>query len=177
MIFKFVAMNGDYAREMINNWRYEGEFSIYDYVNEEECLLEDKNWGATRFAVLNEDEALVGELTIEFFREVDKNSENDGYVDIQTVKDNPDKVYQMWIGFGLKPNLTGRGIGKEFIPECVNYAVKCYNYKGDYVRLGVAEFNKRAIKTYERVGFKVFDIYNGEIAGEKMNIIWMKKSL
>lgn len=39
MNFKFVAINGDYAREMINNWRYENEFSIYDYVNEKECLL------------------------------------------------------------------------------------------------------------------------------------------
>lgn len=177
MNFKFVAMNGDYAREMINNWRYENEFSIYDYVNEKECLLEAENWGVTRFAVLNKDEELIGELTTEFFREVDKDSEDDGYVDIHTVNDNPDKIYEMWIGFGLKPNLIGRGIGKEFVSECLNFAVKFHNYKGDHVRLGVAEFNKRAIKTYERVGFQVYDTCDGEIAGREMNILWMKKAV
>ncbi|MGH4121595.1 MAG: GNAT family N-acetyltransferase [Clostridium sp.] len=177
MIFKFVAQNGDCAREMINNWKYEGEFSIYDFANEEEFLLKTENWGVERFAVLNEDEKLVGELTTEFFREVDKDSEEDGYVDIQTVKDNPDKVYEMWIGFGLRPDLTGKGIGKKFVSECVNFAVKQHNYKGDYVRLGVAEFNKRAIKTYEKVGFQVFNTYIGDIAGEKFKILWMKKRL
>ena len=155
MVFKFVALNEDYAREMINNWKYEGEYSIYDYSNEEECLFEEENWGVRRFAVLNEHGELVGELTTEFFRKVDKDSEDDGYVDIKTVKDNPDKVYQLWIGFGLKPNLTGRGIGKQFVSECLNFAVRFHNYKGDYVSLGVAEFNKRAIKTYERVGVQV----------------------
>lgn len=177
MIFKFVAQNGDYAREMINNWKYESEFSIYDYINEEELLLNAENWGAERFAVLNEDEELVGELTTEFFREVDKGSEDDGYVDVQTVKDNPDKVYEMWIGFSLRPDLTGKGLGKEFVSQCVNFAVKHHNYKGDYVRLGVAKFNKRAIKTYERVGFQVFDTCIGEIAEEKFKILWMKKRL
>lgn len=177
MIFKFVAQNGDYAREMINNWKYQGGFSIYDFVNEEEFLLKTENWGVERFAVLNEDEKLVGELTTEFFRVVDKDSEEDGYVGIQTVKDNPDKVYEMWIGFGLRPDLTGKGIGKKFVSECVNFAVKHHSYKGDYVRLGVAEFNKRAIKTYEKVGFQVFNTYIGEIAGEKFKILWMKKRL
>lgn len=177
MIFKFVAQNEDYAREMINNWKYEDEFSIYDYINEEELLLNAENWGAERFVVLNENEELVGELTTEFFEEVDKDSEDDGYVDVQTVKDNPDKTYEMWIGFGLRPDLTGKGLGKEFVSQCINFAVKHHNYKGDYVRLGVAEFNKRAVKTYERVGFEVFDTCTGEIAEEKLRILWMKKRL
>lgn len=177
MNFKFVALNDDYASEMINNWKYGGEYSIYDYENEEEFLLNSKNWGVERFVALDENEKLVGELTIEFFREVDKDSEDDGYVDIQTVKDNPYEVYEMWIGFGLRPDLTGKGIGKEFISECVNFAVKQYKYKGDYVRLGVAEFNKRAIKTYEKVGFQVFDTYNGEIDGKKHKILWMRKRI
>lgn len=177
MNFKFVSMNADYAQEMINTWKYENEFSIYNYVNEKECLLEAENWGLGRFAALNEDEELVGELTTEFFQEVDKSSEDDGYVDFQTVKANPNKVYDMWIGFGLKPVLTGKGLGKEFVSQCVDFAVKFHNYKGDYVRLGVAEFNKRATKTYERAGFQVFDSINVEIADKKYNILWMKKKV
>lgn len=88
---------------------------------------------------MNENEELVGELTIEFFREIVKDSEDDGYVDIQTVMENLEKIYEMWIGFGLKPDLTGKGIGKEFVSTCVNFAIKFHNYKGDYVRLGVAD--------------------------------------
>lgn len=177
MTFKFVAMNEDYAREMVDNWKYGGELSIYDYINEEEDLLECENWGTGRFAVLNENDELVGELTTQFFREVAKESEDDGYVDIKTVRENPDKVYEMWVGFGLKPDLTGKGIGKEFISECINFAVKFHNYKGDCIRLGVAEFNKRAIKTYEKIGFEVFDIYNGEIGDKNLKVLWMKKRL
>ncbi|HCQ89066.1 MAG TPA: N-acetyltransferase, partial [Clostridium sp.] len=45
MKYKFVAMNKGYAREMINNWKYEEKYSVYDYCNEEEALLEEESWG------------------------------------------------------------------------------------------------------------------------------------
>jgi len=53
-------MNDNYAKTMINEWKYENEYSIYDYCNEAEDLLEKKNWGFSKFAVLNEKEILVG---------------------------------------------------------------------------------------------------------------------
>ncbi len=53
MKFKFVPMNDNYAKTMINEWKYENEYSIYDYCNEAEDLLEKKNWGFSKFAVLN----------------------------------------------------------------------------------------------------------------------------
>jgi len=121
MKFKFVPMNDNYAKTMINEWKYENEYSIYDYCNEAEDLLEKKNWGFSKLAVLNEKEILVGELSINFFREVEEDSDDDGYVDIDTVKDNPDINYEMWVGFGLEPNLTGIGLGKEFVSACVNF--------------------------------------------------------
>lgn len=177
MKYKFVSMNKKHAREMINNWKYEGEYSVYDYCNEEESLLEEESWGFGKFAALDENNNLIGELTIEFFEEVDESSEDDGYVDIKTVKDNPNKIYEMWIGFGLRPDLTGQGLGSEYVSECVDFAVNHHNYKGDYVRLGVAEFNKRAIKSYKKADFKQFNTYEGEIAGKKFKILWMRKAL
>lgn len=51
MKFKFVPMNDNYAKTMINEWKYENEYSIYDYCNEAEDLLEKKNWGFSKFAV------------------------------------------------------------------------------------------------------------------------------
>lgn len=177
MNFKFVSMNEKYAREMIDSWKYGGEYSIYDYKNEEELLLEEQKWGKEKFAVLDEKDNLVGELTTEFFDEVDENSEDDGYVELDVVKNNPNKDYQMWIGFGKRPDLTGNGLGYEFVIACVDFAVKYHNYKGDYVKLGVAEFNKRAVRAYEKAGFEVFTTYNGEIAGKELKILWMRKKL
>jgi ribosomal-protein-alanine N-acetyltransferase len=179
MEFKVVPMKEEYAGEMINTWKYEGEYSIYDYSNEEEAeaLLQKELWGKGKFAVLDEKKSLVGELTIECFEEVPENSDGDGFVDIETIINSSDKVYEMWIGFGLRPDLTGKGLGKEFVLACVNFAVKHLNYKGEYVRLGVAEFNERARKAYEKAGFEVFNVYNGEISGKKLKVLWMKKEV
>jgi RimJ/RimL family protein N-acetyltransferase len=43
--------------------------------------------------------------------------------------------------------------------------------------LGVAEFNERARKAYEKAGFEVFNVYNGEISGKKLKVLWMKKEV
>ena len=77
---------------------------------------------------------------------------------------------ELWIGFGLKPELTGIGLGYGFVSACVEFAVTHSDYKGEYIRLGVAIFNKRAIKVYERVGFEIFDQYEGPMAGRTYEV-------
>ncbi len=83
----------------------------------------------------------------------------------------------MWVGFGMRPDLTGSGLGYEFISECISYAVDKHEYKGEYVRLGVAQFNKRAIKTYEKNGFEVFDTVKADINGTEHEVSFMRKLL
>ncbi|MCM1989004.1 GNAT family N-acetyltransferase [Oceanirhabdus seepicola] len=177
MKFKFVPMNLEYAQEMIQNWKYDGEYHIYDYKNEEEFLLEKETWGLGKFAVLNEEDKLIGELNIEFFKEGEEDSEDEGYVEHEVVKNNPQNIYEMWMGWGLNPKLCGKGHGKKFVSQCIDFAVKEYDYKGEFVRCGVAAFNERAIKVYERVGFETFHIHEGEIANEKFKIYHMRKKL
>ena len=91
MRFKFVAMNLEYARRMIDNWKYNDEYYIYDYSHEKELMLNTDNWGIGMFAVLNEEDNLVGEVNIEFYKE-DKEVENGGYVEYEVVKNNPENV-------------------------------------------------------------------------------------
>jgi [ribosomal protein S18]-alanine N-acetyltransferase len=172
MKFKFVAMNLEYANEMINNWKYGEKYHIYNYINEEELLLDEENWGEEKFAVLNEENNLVGELTIAFFKE-----EDDNCIEPRIVRNNPQDIYEMWIGWGLKPELCGKGLGLSFVLECINFAVKKYDYKGEYVRCGVAAFNKRAIKVYEKAKFETFHICEGEIANENHKILRMRKKI
>lgn len=177
MRYKFVPMNLEYAEDMINNWKYEGQYSTNDYINESEDLRDETSWGKSRFAVLNDENQQVGELTVEVCRPVPKNSEDDGFVEYNFYKENPDDDYELWIGFGLRPDLTGMGLGTEFVTRCVEYAVQHHNYKGEYVRLSVAESNQRAKKAYERAGFQIFDSCEADINNKKINFLWMKRKV
>jgi ribosomal-protein-alanine N-acetyltransferase len=55
--------------------------------------------------------------------------------------------------------------------------VKQSQYHGEYVRLGVATFNKRAIKAYEKAGFQTFERVVGTISGKTFECVHMRKEL
>jgi RimJ/RimL family protein N-acetyltransferase len=55
-------------------------------------------------------------------------------------------------GLGLRPDLTGRGLGLEFFRDGLEFGRE--RYLAGRVRLFVAAFNERAIKVYERAGFR-----------------------
>lgn len=55
------------------------------------------------------------------------------------------------VGLGLRPDMTGKGVGASFMEAGLGYAAAAYRPRG--FRLSVATFNQRAITVYERVGF------------------------
>ena len=56
------------------------------------------------------------------------------------------------IGLGLRPDCTGRGLGRAFVTRvCAWTAKRC---GAATIMLRVAAFNARAIAVYERVGFE-----------------------
>ena len=178
MEFQFVPMNLKYAEEMIKNWKYDGIYHIYDYKNEESDLLNQSIWGIEKFAALNENNDLAGELTIEFLRKKSNPDEEGCVIDYNIVKNNPIKNYDMWLGWGLKPELCGKGIGFKFVSDCINFSLEKYRYNGEYVKCAVAVFNERAIKVYKKIGFETFYIkMNGEIANEKYQFFHMQKKI
>jgi len=94
-------MNSEYADEIVFDWHYDGIYAFYDMTADEEDLkifLNQDYWQDTTFAVLDECNNLAGWAT--FYME-------DGI---------------MWLSLGLKPALTGRGLGEEFIIACVEFA-------------------------------------------------------
>ncbi|UCD22256.1 MAG: GNAT family N-acetyltransferase [Chloroflexota bacterium] len=131
MEYTFIPMNQKYANDILSNWHYSDVYSFYDMAADEDDLrifMDAKNWGNIIRAVLNEDDELVGWAS--FY------AEND----------------EFWLSLGLRPDLTDQGLGKEFVSECVRYAVSRYGIEHT-IKLAVALFNQRAIKVYQRVGF------------------------
>ena len=58
----------------------------------------------------------------------------------------------MFYGLGLRPDLTGRGLGLAFVTAGLDFAIE--RFEPSRFVLDVAEFNERAIRVYERVGFR-----------------------
>lgn len=172
MEYQFVPMTQEYAQAIVEGWKYGGEYSVYDYSNESDHMLDPAAWEAGIFAVLDDSGDLVGEVSIEFLDESDKYTEYAEFGDRALISSR-----EMWIGFGLRPDLVGRKLGPEFVRACVGHAVRCYDYQGEYVRLGVAAFNRRALKAYERAGFEVYDRAKGKIADREFDTVYMRRRL
>jgi [ribosomal protein S18]-alanine N-acetyltransferase len=56
------------------------------------------------------------------------------------------------VGLGLRPDLTGRGLGQSFLAAALTFATTTFHPAG--FRLTVAAFNERAIRVYKRAGFE-----------------------
>ena len=154
MEYKFVAMNQKYAAEIVE-WHYNGIYDFYDLDADEEDLaefLDSTNWDHI-FAVLNKNDELVGKFYYEF---------EDGI---------------MWVGFGLRPDLTGKRRGEGFVSAGLKFGIDHYCYVGDRIMLAVAAFNQRAIRLYERLGFEQTERYMQKTNGGEYEFIKMQKVL
>ncbi|MDR0269551.1 GNAT family N-acetyltransferase [Paenibacillus sp.] len=76
-------------------------------------------------------------------------------------------------GLGMKPELTGQGRGTHFVEEGMAYARTAFPDRG--TRLVVAAFNLRAIRTYEKVGFRQTFIFTSPINGHETDFVCMIK--
>ena len=156
MPYIFLAMNTEYAHEIAYQWKYDGAYAFYDMTADPDDLrefLDENDWAERYFAVLNEQNALVGYYLYTF---------EDGI---------------MWIGFGLKPSLTGKGLGAEFVSAGIDFGVKRFGYTQDRIMLAVASFNHRAITLYERIGFKLVGTYMQKTNGGEYEFVKMQKTL
>jgi [ribosomal protein S18]-alanine N-acetyltransferase len=111
------------ALELMAAWRYPPPYDFYD--GDADPVLNPERYCEAR------DE--VGELVGFYYFE----------------QKPPDLDY----GLGLRPDLTGRGLGLEFF--LAGLAFGRQQYRPERVHLHVAEFNERARRIYERAGFSV----------------------
>ena len=118
-----IAPAGEETLRELAGWRYPPPYDFYDG-DVEPVLNPERVFGAR-----NEQGELVGFYYFE--------------------PKPPDLDY----GLGLRPDLTGSGLGLEFFLAGLEFARE--QYEPQRVFLHVAEFNERARRVYERAGFRV----------------------
>jgi ribosomal-protein-alanine N-acetyltransferase len=145
-----------YAEEIAYHWHYEGKYAFYDMQADQEdfeAFLDVENWEDGFFAVLG----AVGEL-VGFFHYTIENE-------------------TMTIGLGMKPALTGKGTGRAFVSEGIAYSLHHCTQPVKEVALAVAQFNHRAIRVYESLGFKRVRDFIQATNGGRYDFIEMRKAV
>ncbi len=148
--YVFRPMNDDEARAVVS-WRYEAPYDFYDMADDpvgSEELLGPPERRRGYYAGLSGGE-LVGFFCfgpggqLPSFTYAD-----DGSLDV---------------GLGLRPGLTGRGLGLEFLLAGLEFGRRHFAPAG--FRLAVATFNERAIQVYERAGFRRVEVFTHHTNG------------
>ena len=133
-------------------WHYPGEYVFYDWeqdVDDLGELLDPEEWGR-RYFCADRDGVLAG-----FF--------------VFTLRDRIADV-----GLGLRPDLTGRGLGLEFLHAGLRFAAEALGAEG--YTLSVAAFNRRAITVYERAGFAETERYRHRTNGGVHDFVRMTRA-
>jgi ribosomal-protein-alanine N-acetyltransferase len=135
MNYKIRAMSLSDA-QAIADWQYEGIYSFYDTKADKqdyEELMNPATWGIKYYSAKNDQGTLVGYYIF---------TKKEEYIEM---------------GLAMSPEQVGKGEGAKFILAGLEFIMNRYPERK--IILSVASFNKRAIKVYERVGFKYKDNY------------------
>ncbi len=138
--------------ETIAEWSYEEPYDFYDWRADESDLAE----------LL--DPAQRGDR---YFSAHDATGELIGFLSLGRQGD------VVGVGVGLRPDLTGRGVGLTFVEEGLAFARE--QFAPARFRLSVATFNERAIKVYERAGFVVTRTFMHETNGGLFPFVEMER--
>lgn len=126
-------MNDDILKEIVK-WKYEGEYEEYNLETYENLVARKSS-------------ITLPEKSKNYLCYFD-NKRLIGYTNL-VEKENGD----LFLGVGLAPEYCGKGIGKELLLDTINKAKE--KYISRKIVLQVRSWNKRAVKCYENIGFKV----------------------
>jgi ribosomal-protein-alanine N-acetyltransferase len=125
---RVVRLTDEHAQAMLA-WAYEPPYDFYDFAADPDDAREllDPAFRERYFEVLD-----AGEL-----------------VGFWYLRPRGDEVE---VALGLRPDLTGRGLGAAFVEAELDYARQRWAPRA--FRLYVAAWNERAIRLYARLGFR-----------------------
>ena len=123
----------------ISGWEYEAPYDAYSFKgHHDEYLLDESIWGIEQFC-LTCDGIILGQVACQY--------EDD----------------DLWVGWSMAPAFTGQGNGATFVSRCVQEIRRVKAHTGR-ILLRVSARNKRAIKAYQKAGFRYVETIQDEIA-------------
>ena len=133
----------------MSQWEYEAPYDAYSFKgHHDEYLLDESIWGVEQFC-LTYDGIVLGQVACQY------------------EEDN------LWVGWSMAPELTGHGNGATFVSRCVQEIRRVKSHTGR-ILLRVSARNKRAIKAYQKAGFRYVETIQDEIAfSDNMEDFWV----
>ena len=131
------------TKEQINEmvyWHYEPPYDVYNLDNPPENVPEaiayflDPNLPC--YAVMDDDDTLLAFFTFGKDAQVPGGDYSAEALDI---------------GLGVRPDLTGKGMGEQFVTAVIDFAITTHH--PTTLRVTIAEFNGRARRVWEKQGF------------------------
>lgn len=145
--FRIEPLRADQAREILD-WKYPPPYDFYDPpgdMRHEDYVREFLNPALNFHGVMDAHGALIGFCSFGVDGQVPGGDYADEALDI---------------GLGMKPELTGRGLGPSFFSSILAYATEMLRPRR--YRLTVANFNERAINLYHKFGFTLRSEFEDE---------------
>jgi [ribosomal protein S18]-alanine N-acetyltransferase len=146
--------------QIISNWTYPKPYDLYSMDGSEACFSELMN-GDYFYA---EDNAgrLAGFVCLGNSARVPGGYEAGIY----------SNSHALDIGLGLHPDLTGKGLGSEFLGHALQFMNS--RLSNTEYQLVVAAFNERAIKAYEKAGFQRGKVFHSAVNNERIPFVCMR---
>lgn len=141
----FINNMDELNAKQISNWKYENSYSIYSMDGSDECISELLNGS---YYLVKDEKEVIGFYCFGQAAQVPAGYLHGAYESNEVID----------IGLGMRPDLCGRGLGYEFIIKGIEFAKALFGV--DRLRLTVADFNERAVRVYERAGFKKMMDFN-----------------
>jgi len=143
------------AREFVQ-WKYEPPYDVYNCPSDavDEVVRYNIDPINNVYAIFDQDNNLVGYCSYGRDAQVSGGDYSERALDI---------------GMMIRPELTGQGRGALFAAEVIRNGIS--QYAPRKLRVTIAAFNKRAVRAWEKNGFKQTQVFNR--SGNGMEFIVM----
>lgn len=158
MKFHFQLINEPSAWAVVG-WRYEPPYDVYNMASDdpEADVVYLLNPNYFFHSIHDETGEVVGFCSFGYDAQVPGGDYNQEALDI---------------GLGIRPNLTGQGNGRFFAQAVLQFAHT--TFEPMLYRVTIAEFNTRAQKVWQGVGFRVVDKFESR-EGKRPFLIFTKQ--
>ena len=161
MKLTFQLIDEQTARTILN-WRYEPPYDLYNldpenFESELEMLLDAEN---RYYTLWDESNSIIGYCCFGGEAQVSGGDYSQKGLDL---------------GMELRPDRTGQGQGTQFIQALVAFAQQ--NFQAEQLRVTIAAFNQRALRAWQKAGFKAIGEFSRRSDSQRFVILMRKGSV